>query len=256
MDESHGTTTVLESAVGDTRGWYAWNDLMPPSPDEVHVVGEVLVPNPGVQPELTYRVPQGANPAVLLLELRLVQSAGMWPQVLTWKPVRYTAVLCAAPYTQAIVFQGDETVVALDVETVHLGASVPTHHVGQPSAGFGAWAAEHGQHVPRRASARSGEGAFPWMSSKHLVCFTGSLSRIQFDYCMDGVPYLLRLQEGVTVRVRGANERIAGILEQYATQRIIITVCGRFASSPEQGCRYLLAVSADPAEEFSKRLTG
>ena len=31
-----------------TRDWYPWNNLMPPPPDDFHVVGEVYVPNPGV----------------------------------------------------------------------------------------------------------------------------------------------------------------------------------------------------------------
>jgi hypothetical protein len=33
-----------------SRDWYAWINLMPPPPDEFHVVGEVYVSNPGVEP--------------------------------------------------------------------------------------------------------------------------------------------------------------------------------------------------------------
>ena len=40
-----------------TRNWYAWNDLMPPRTDFVHVIAEVEVASPGVEVELVYRTP-------------------------------------------------------------------------------------------------------------------------------------------------------------------------------------------------------
>lgn len=58
-----------------------WNDTMPPKPDTFHMVGEVQVPNPGVEVLLAPRTPQGINPQTLLLTLLLVQRAGVWPQL-------------------------------------------------------------------------------------------------------------------------------------------------------------------------------
>lgn len=246
--------TVLEGDVPDTKGWYAWNDLMPPRPDEVHVIGEVLVANPGVDPELTYRIPQGINPAVLLLDLRLVQKAGIWPQVLTWKPVRYSAVLGSTPYTQAIVFYGTETVVGLDVDTVHL-ASVAGDTRGYRLTRSGT--AGHHDEVPfprRSGMGWSGENPFPWMSSRSFVCLSGSLSKVQFDFCMDGVRYQLTTPEGARVRVHGSNEVLMQKLEAFSEQRIVIVVCGRFHRSVENGCQYLLAETADPVRDFASRL--
>jgi hypothetical protein len=248
--------TVLDGATPETKGWYAWNDLMPPRPDEVHVIGEVLVPNPGVEPELTYRIPQGINPAILLLDLRLVQKAGLWPEILTWKPVRYSAVLGVTTYSQAVILHGNETLVGLDAETVHLAGGAGLDAAAYRIFRSGHWAG-HGDAAPqprRAAQGWSGENPFPWLSSRHHVCLSGSLSKIQVDVCRDGVPYALTMHGGVRVRVRGANDGVANRLEEFSVQRIIITVCGRFAWSPEQGCQYMLGDSAEPAEDFSARL--
>lgn len=45
----------------NTRDWYAWINLMPPKPDDFHVVGEVFVSNQGVQAQLCVKEPQGIN---------------------------------------------------------------------------------------------------------------------------------------------------------------------------------------------------
>ena len=103
----------------ETRDWYAWINLMPPAPDDFHVVGEVLVPNPGVDPVLSPRVPQGINPAILLLDLHLIRQPGIWPQVLVWKPVRYDKVVSGKQYTQVQVFCADQIIADLPVEVVH-----------------------------------------------------------------------------------------------------------------------------------------
>jgi hypothetical protein len=119
-----GTTTIDRSGVVDctgakTQGWYAWNDLMPPKPDWFHLVGEVQVGNPGVQAVLTPRIPQGANGAILLLDLSLHQQSGIWPQQVTWVPARYDKVLTGAAYTQVQVFCNDKVIHDMKVETVH-----------------------------------------------------------------------------------------------------------------------------------------
>ena len=75
------------------RDWQAWLNTMPPKPDDFHVVGDVLVGNPGIQPVLTMREPQGINPAILMLELYLVQQPGMWPQVVTCASARFSRVM-------------------------------------------------------------------------------------------------------------------------------------------------------------------
>lgn len=105
----------------DTRNWYAWINLMPPKPDDFHVTGEVFVGNPGIQAELTPREPQGINPAILLLDLHLVQRPGMWPQVMTWVQARYDLILSPTSqrYTEVEIFSNGASIARVPVDTVH-----------------------------------------------------------------------------------------------------------------------------------------
>ena len=103
----------------ETRDWYAWINLMPPPPEDLHIVGEVYVPNPGVEPLLTPKVPQGTNPKILLLDLHLIQQPGIWPQVFVWKPVRFDKVVSGMQYTQVQIFCGDEIIADLPVREIH-----------------------------------------------------------------------------------------------------------------------------------------
>lgn len=104
----------------NTRNWYAWIDKMPPPPDAFHVVGEVEVPNPGVEALLCVRSPQGINPAILLLDLHLVQKPGMWPQVLTWVQTRYDRVLPpgSLDYTNVEIFYQNQSIAQMPVDIV------------------------------------------------------------------------------------------------------------------------------------------
>lgn len=100
--------------------WYAWLDLMPPKPDELHVIGDVEVGNPGVQAELQERVPQGINPAILLLELHLMQRAGVWPQIISVAQCRYDRVIRPGmpAYTQVEIFHGGAQIALIDIDIV------------------------------------------------------------------------------------------------------------------------------------------
>ncbi|QDU35747.1 hypothetical protein Mal4_00290 [Maioricimonas rarisocia] len=100
-----------------TGNWYAWNNLMPPKPDDFHIIGDIEVPNPGVEPVLAQKVPQGVNPAILLLDLFLVQQPGNWPQVVVTKQVRFDRR--NATFEQAQVFCGNEVIADVKVEDVH-----------------------------------------------------------------------------------------------------------------------------------------
>lgn len=116
------STTKLSSMVPcrdvETREWYAWNDLMPPKPDRLYVVGEVRVPNPGVTVELVPRVHQGEGKKSLGLELILTQCPGIRPQVMTWKQARYDRVLVGGKLAQVEIFCEDEKIEQIPVEDV------------------------------------------------------------------------------------------------------------------------------------------
>ncbi|RDY61525.1 hypothetical protein [Flagellimonas nanhaiensis] len=118
MEEEKTESLVIPCNGAESKDWYAWVNKMPPPPDDFHVVGEVLVPNPGVEPILIPKQPQGINPQILLLDLFLHQKPGIWPRVMVWKPVRYDK-MHNVPYTQVTVFCGDEVIADMTVEIVH-----------------------------------------------------------------------------------------------------------------------------------------
>src|SRR4030095_10006816 len=101
-----------------TRDWYAWNNRMPPPPDDFHVTGEVRVANPGIEPLLVPKEPQGINPAILLMDLILCQRPGVWPDVLTWRTVRYDKTRPVVNYELVQVFCGGDVAADVKVEIV------------------------------------------------------------------------------------------------------------------------------------------
>ena len=118
LSSSDGSSSVIDVPSAETRNWHAWNNQMPPKPDDFHIVGEVDVPNPGVDVELLARVPQGGNPQIFLSDLIMVQRPGIWPQVITTKQVRYDKVLVNSVYTEVNVFLSEKPIAKISVETV------------------------------------------------------------------------------------------------------------------------------------------
>jgi hypothetical protein len=107
---------VLAYTKDKATDWYAWNNLMPPGPPSIHVVGTIEVPNPGVEPSLTERVPQGINHSILLLNLDLIQMPGIWPQHVVRKQVRFDKV--KAVYSEVFVFADDVQIAKIEVRDV------------------------------------------------------------------------------------------------------------------------------------------
>lgn len=104
----------------NSQNWYAWNNLMPPKPDDFHVIGEVCVANPGVKVELCVKEPQGINSAILLLDLHLVQQSGIWPQMMTWTKAKFDKVYGPREiqYTQVEVFHNGQVLASFEVDAV------------------------------------------------------------------------------------------------------------------------------------------
>ena len=99
-----------------SAAWHAWINQMPPGPKSIHVVGDILVSNPGVEAILTMRQPQGINPDILMLDLSLVQKPGVWPQVVTNAQARFDRVLLQSEpaYTSVDIFLGPEKIITID----------------------------------------------------------------------------------------------------------------------------------------------
>ncbi|HIP94131.1 MAG TPA: hypothetical protein EYH20_02190 [Leucothrix sp.] len=91
---------------------------MPPSPNNFHVSGSVLAPNPDVSATLKPTTPQGFNPKILFLDLIFDQQAGYWPQVVTWVSARYDKVTDGNPYESVQIFHNGEPVGGANVEVV------------------------------------------------------------------------------------------------------------------------------------------
>lgn len=109
---------VLDLPCVATSNWYAWNNKMPPKPDDFHIVGDVEVPNPGVDVELIPATPQGFNPAILLMNLILTQRPGIWPALITTKQVRYDRVLVNSDYEEVNVLLSGKMIAKVAVDTV------------------------------------------------------------------------------------------------------------------------------------------
>ena len=110
---------VVSCEGAKTTNWHAWINKMPPKPDDLHVTGQVEVPNLGVVAELIYRVPQGINEKYLLLDLVLIQKPGFWPQIPTLATARYDQTPPMAEYESVEVFCGTNSVATMKVEVVH-----------------------------------------------------------------------------------------------------------------------------------------
>jgi hypothetical protein len=98
--------------------WHAWVNRLPPAPDELHVIGMIDVPNPGVDVSLVERVPQGVNPDDLLVELILEQKPGIWPQRVVTKQVAYERVVFGQAFKKVIVLVKNSEQISIPVIVV------------------------------------------------------------------------------------------------------------------------------------------
>ena len=71
-----------KSAIGPNRikSVIAVANLQPPGPHHFYVRARVQVPTPGYHAYLKKAVPQGINPAILILDVVVTPLPGIWPQ--------------------------------------------------------------------------------------------------------------------------------------------------------------------------------
>ena len=72
--------------------WTAIHDFMPPGPARLTVKGKCTFPTPGYTVTLKKKVPQGINPAILLLDKIVTPPSGPRPDVVTTIDVKYEEV--------------------------------------------------------------------------------------------------------------------------------------------------------------------
>jgi hypothetical protein len=76
--------------VGKCGRWKAWLDRMPPGTPTLHVTGKCVFPKHGYKVKLTRAVPQGINPAILLLRKVMTPPTGPVIQTPQTVDVSYT----------------------------------------------------------------------------------------------------------------------------------------------------------------------
>jgi hypothetical protein len=69
--------------------WKAWQNSMPPGPSTINVTGSCTFPTHGYKAKLTKAVPQGINPAILLLKLTITKPSGPVIQIPQKVEVRF-----------------------------------------------------------------------------------------------------------------------------------------------------------------------
>jgi hypothetical protein len=75
--------------VGSCGNWTAVHDFMPPRPARLRVHGVCTFPTPGYEVILRRAVPQGINPAILILDKTVKRPTGIEPQVVTKVDARF-----------------------------------------------------------------------------------------------------------------------------------------------------------------------
>lgn len=88
----------------------AWITRMPPGPPKLIVIGKLEVPTGGYSAKLTRAVPQGINPAILLLDVQVTKPTGNVIQVISRIDVRFEESPPLVKYSSVTVRLGSDTV--------------------------------------------------------------------------------------------------------------------------------------------------
>jgi len=106
-----------------THDWEAWNNLMPGigSTKTIHVTGKAKVNSGGWSAVLSKRVPQGINPAILMLDLQVTPPApgGVVILPVLDLPLEYSEQFSGDKFTRVQVFCGEKEVANLPVKDAH-----------------------------------------------------------------------------------------------------------------------------------------
>ncbi|MGH6791663.1 MAG: hypothetical protein ACRECF_02855 [Methyloceanibacter sp.] len=103
----------------ETKEWKARQNLMPgPSQPKLIVIGKVQTSNTNQTPHLGETVPQGINPAILLLDLTITAS-GVGNTVMGWRDVRFEKPIRKDQYSSIEILWNGKKVGSAEVEDVH-----------------------------------------------------------------------------------------------------------------------------------------
>jgi len=116
MTEENNDLKIIPCSVVETRSWYATNDLIPPSPNFLHVVGKVKVDNTRVRVLLSPAMTQGLNPRVLELSLYFVEEPGTGSKVVTWYEARYIQEIKEVKFERVEIYCGNDLILTIEVK--------------------------------------------------------------------------------------------------------------------------------------------
>lgn len=98
------------SNQGKCTGWNAWEDQMPPGPATLHVTGKCKFPTHGYKVKLKKAVPQGINPAILLLKKVVTAPSGPVTQMPEVVEVKYQQRVKKGQYKRVTILPEGKTV--------------------------------------------------------------------------------------------------------------------------------------------------
>ena len=99
-----------KGVVGKCTGWRAVQDNMPPGPPTLTVTGRCTFPTSGYKVTLKEAVPQGINPAILLLRKTVRKPTGITLPVVTTVKVRFVKKNATTRYTNVTILPDGTTV--------------------------------------------------------------------------------------------------------------------------------------------------
>ncbi|BCG76537.1 hypothetical protein [Mesorhizobium sp. 113-3-3] len=91
-------------AAPANRKWKAWINVMPGASPAIHVTGEVETRAGNLVPKLKMTVPQGINPAILMLDLTIVKKGDVGTDDVAYRKVAYRKPARKGQYTEVDIF--------------------------------------------------------------------------------------------------------------------------------------------------------
>ncbi|MEM6974444.1 MAG: hypothetical protein AAF577_16765 [Pseudomonadota bacterium] len=97
----------------------AWINLQPPGPSKLIVIGKVVTNGGNLVPRLTERVPQGINPTILLLDLRIEDTGGVGTTDVAPRDVRFEKAAGKGAYTSVEIYANGDLCQKTTVDEAH-----------------------------------------------------------------------------------------------------------------------------------------
>jgi hypothetical protein len=107
----------MSGSVPDTSNWKAVEDRQPPGV-RLKVTGTVTTTRSNQEPQLTKAVPQGINPAMLLLDLSIETSGNVGSDVMGKRDVEYEEEIKAGQYTSIHIRFASKGIKTIDEITI------------------------------------------------------------------------------------------------------------------------------------------